>query len=191
MAKNKDQASQNAVHSETFYFETKDFTKVSSAYPIPDLIQIQKHSYADFMDETENGTGIREVLDEHFPLEKQERKTLKISLPYERFKVEREINTVAKCKSHDYDYTAPIKILAKLQVQYNPEERQNGIHSNDEVRISTKKEDVFIGEFPKMTEAGTFIINGGEKVIISQLIRSPGVYFFTEKDKFGTDLFNS
>ena len=146
------------------------FAKITEPIGIPDLIEIQKDSYNRLLE-----TGLREVLDDVSPItDYSEILTLEF-LDYEirRDKIKYDIE---ECKERDVNYSAPLYVKVHL---YN---KETGEHSED---------DVFMGDFPLMTPKGTFVINGAERVVVSQLVRSPGAYYTSTIDKTGKSLFSS
>ena len=145
--------------------ERWSFSKIKEIIDIPYLIEVQKNSYDTFVNE-----GVREVLDDFSPITDYGNK---IELEFLEHSLSGECKYSAKeCKNHDATYTVPLRVKVRLTV------KDTGV---------VKEAEVFMGEFPRMTENGTFIINGAERVVVSQLVRSPGVY--TAKgvaDKNGT-----
>ena len=134
--------------------ERWSFSKIKDILDIPYLIEVQKNSYDAFVNQ-----GIREVLDDFSPITDFGNK---IELEFLEHNLKGECKYSAKeCKNHDATYTIPLRVKVRLTV------RDTGKIIDSEV---------FMGEFPKMTENGTFIINGAERVVVSQLVRSPGVY---------------
>ncbi len=147
----------------------KSFAKISEVMDMPNLIEIQKKSYKWFLEE-----GLREVFKDVQSI-KDYNETLELSFIDYRLDDEPKY-TIAECKERDTTYAAPLRVTARL------------------VNLETgeiKDSEVFMGDFPLMTPSGTFVINGAERVIVSQLVRSPGVYYAVEKDKTGKDLFQS
>ena len=147
----------------------QSFSKIKEVLEVPDLIEIQKDSYERFLRE-----GLKEVLSDISPITDYS-ETLVLEFVDYRI-LETPKYDVEECKERDVNYAAPLKVSVRL---INKE--------TGEVNV----QEVFMGDFPLMTERGTFIINGAERVIVSQLVRSPGVYFDTAKDKTGKDLFSS
>ena len=145
--------------------ERWSFGKIKEIIDIPYLIEVQKNSYEAFVNQ-----GVREVLDDFSPIVDYGNK---IELEFLEHSLSGECKYSAKeCKNHDATYTVPLRVKVRLTV------KETGI---------VKEAEVFMGDFPRMTENGTFIINGAERVVVSQLVRSPGVY--TAKgvaDKNGT-----
>ena len=145
------------------------FSKIQETIEIPDLIEIQKDSYARLLK-----YGLREVFDDISPITDYSETLVLEFLNY------RVLDTpkydIEECKERDVNYAAPLKVEVRL---INKE--------TGEVNV----QEVFMGDFPLMTPKGTFIINGAERVIVSQLVRSPGAYFSSSKDKTGKDLFSS
>ncbi|ERL63656.1 RpoB [Schleiferilactobacillus shenzhenensis LY-73] len=127
---------------------------------LPNLIEIQSNSYQWFLDE-----GLKEMFDDIMPIDDFQGK---LSLEYQGYKLLEPKYTVEEARQHDANYSAPLHVTLRLTN-----------HDTGEI----KSQDVFFGDFPLMTEQGTFIINGAERVIVSQLVRSPGVYFNSQVDK--------
>ena len=145
------------------------FSKIKDVLPIPYLIELQKDSYKRFITE-----GIQEVLDEYSPVGDY---TGKIELHYIGFYFEDKTTySVKECKERDATYARPFKVRVRLV-------------RNDTGEVT--EEDVFMGDFPMMTENGSFIINGAERVIVSQLVRSPSVYCNMNIDKAGVARFDT
>ncbi|MBR0025794.1 MAG: DNA-directed RNA polymerase subunit beta, partial [Clostridia bacterium] len=144
------------------------FSRIDEVLDMPDLIEVQKNSYQRFIDE-----DLREVLADISPITDYSEKLV---LEFVDYKVDMEHPKyeVDECKERDVNYCAPLKVVARL---INKETGE------------VKQQEVFMGDFPLMTEQGTFIINGAERVIVSQLVRSPGVYFSRTIDKVGKNLF--
>ena len=142
--------------------ERKTFSKIKNTLELTDLLEVQKKSYQQFLQE-----GIREVFDDLFPVESF---TGNISLELGDYYFEEPRYTVKEAKERMVNYAAPLKVQARVF-----------IHETGEV----KEQEIFLGDMPLMTDAGTFIINGAERVIVSQLVRSPSVYYKKETDKNG------
>ncbi|MBD5560076.1 MAG: DNA-directed RNA polymerase subunit beta [Clostridia bacterium] len=158
------------MHEVQYGTNTREsFSKIKEVLEMPDLIEIQKNSYQRFLDE-----GLGEVLRDISPITDYSENLV---LEFTGYEIGDEPKyPVEECKERDVNYAAPLKVKARLQ---NKEQ-------GDMV-----EQEVFMGDFPLMTDKGTFIINGAERVIVSQLVRSPGVYYGAEKDKAGKDLFTS
>ena len=145
------------------------FGKINEALEMPNLIEVQKNSYQWFLDE-----GMKEVFRDVAAITDYNGNLV---LNFVDFSIDETPKySVAECKERDVTYAAPLRVKATL---WN---KETGV---------VKESDVFMGEFPLMTESGTFVINGAERVIVSQLVRSPGVYYSFEKDKTGKDLFKA
>ena len=144
------------------YRERRSFSKTKNVLELNDLLEIQKKSYQQFLDE-----GIKEIFDDLFPVESF---TGNISLEFGDYYFDEPRYSVKEAKERMVNYAAPLKVEARLFV-----------HETGEVKEQT----IFLGDMPLMTDAGTFIINGAERVIVSQLVRSPSVYFKREIDKNG------
>ena len=145
------------------------FEKIKEVLDMPNLIEVQKNSYQWFLDE-----GLREVLRDVATIT-DHNENLVLSFVDYRLD-EKPKYTITECKERDTTYAAPLRVTARLLNKETGE---------------IKESEVFMGDFPLMTDSGTFIINGAERVIVSQLVRSPGVYFSREIDKTGKSLFNS
>ncbi|MBQ3231894.1 MAG: DNA-directed RNA polymerase subunit beta, partial [Clostridia bacterium] len=145
------------------------FARIEEALGVPDLIEVQKNSYQHFLK-----VDMKEVLADVSPISDF---TGDLSLEFVDYTLdETPKNTVEKCKERDSTYAAPLKVTVRLT------NRQTG---------EIKESEVFMGDFPIMTDYGTFIINGAERVIVSQLVRSPGVYFSKTIDKTGAFLYSA
>lgn len=146
------------------------FGKVKDVTEIPNLIEVQLDSYQWFLRE-----GLHEVFDDINPIGNF---TGNLVLEFVDYKLDMDNikYTVEECKERDSTYAAPLKVSVRL--------------TNNETG-EIKEQEVFMGDFPLMTEQGTFIINGAERVIVSQLVRSPGVYYSQSRDKSGKKLFAS
>ncbi|MDY3714582.1 MAG: DNA-directed RNA polymerase subunit beta [Blautia sp.] len=137
---------------------------------MPNLIEVQKDSYQWFLDE-----GLNEVFEDISPIADY---SGKLSLEFVDFTLcEDEVKySIEECKERDATYAAPLKVKVKL---YNKE--------NDEI----SEHEIFMGDLPLMTATGTFVINGAERVIVSQLVRSPGIYYAIAHDKLGKTLYSA
>ena len=145
------------------------FGKINEVLQMPNLIEVQKNSYNWFRTE-----GLREVFRDVAAITDFNGN---LQLSFIDFKIDDTPKyTIAECKERDVTYAAPLRVTVAL---WNKE--------TDEV----KKSEIFMGDMPLMTESGTFVINGAERVIVSQLVRSPGVYYASTKDKSGKDLFST
>ncbi|MDD3335341.1 MAG: DNA-directed RNA polymerase subunit beta [Eubacteriales bacterium] len=144
------------------------FSHIDEILDMPDLIEVQKNSYKRFLE-----NDLREVLDDVSPIVDY---TENLSLEFVDYSLDEPKNTMERCKERDMTYAAPLKVFVRLK------NRETG---------EIKESDVFMGDFPLMTEHGTFIINGAERVIVSQLVRSPGVYYEKQIDKTGKHLFST
>ncbi|MBR0447277.1 MAG: DNA-directed RNA polymerase subunit beta [Clostridia bacterium] len=145
------------------------FAKISEVLDMPNLIEVQKNSYQWFLTE-----GLREVFDETAAITDYNGNLV---LDFIGYRLEETPKyTVQECKERDVTYAAPLYVRVRLLNQETGE---------------IKESEVFMGDFPLMTESGTFVINGAERVIVSQLVRSPGVYFDMVHDTLGKELFSS
>ena len=144
------------------------FSRIDEVLDMPDLIEVQKDSYRRFLE-----TDLREVLADVSPITDYNGNLV---LEFVDYTLEEPKDSLEKCRERDKTYAAPLKVFVRLK------NRETG---------EIKESDVFMGDFPLMTDHGTFIINGGERVIVSQLVRSPGVYFDCTLDKAGKPLYTS
>ncbi|MCR4956835.1 MAG: DNA-directed RNA polymerase subunit beta [Lachnospiraceae bacterium] len=146
------------------------YARQNEVLDMPNLIEVQRDSYEWFLT-----TGLREVLDDISPIEDYGQN---LSLEFVDFKLceEDKKYTIEECKDRDATYAAPLKVKVRL---HNKETGEFTEH------------DIFMGDLPLMTETGTFVINGAERVIVSQLVRSPGIYYVIAHDKVGKELYTS
>ena len=140
--------------------ERRSYAKTKNAIELGNLLEIQKKSYDWFMTE-----GIQEVFDDIFPVESF---TGNLSLEFGEYSFDEPRYNIKECKERYATYAAPLKVQARL---FNQETGE------------VKEQDIFLGDMPIMTDSGTFIINGAERVIVSQLVRSPSCYYGREIDK--------
>ena len=148
--------------------ERRSFSKIKNTLELNNLLEIQKKSYSDFLT-----NGIKEIFEESFPVESF---TGNISLEFGDYYFDEPRYSIKEAKERMVNYAAPLKIQARVF-----------IHETGEV----KEQEIFLGDMPLMTDAGTFIINGAERVIVSQLVRSPSIYFKQEIDKNGRHIISS
>ena len=148
--------------------ERRSFSKIRNTYELKDLLEIQTKSYQEFIT-----TGIKEVFEDLFPVENF---SGTLSLEFGDYHFDEPRFSIKECKDRETTYSAPLKVEVRL---FN--------HETGEV----KEQEIFLGDMPLMTDSGTFIINGAERVIVSQLVRSPSVYFNHEIDKNGRELITS
>ena len=146
------------------------FSRIDEVLEMPNLIEVQKDSYQWFLDE-----GLKEVFKDVSGITDY---TGNLVLDFVDYKldVDKPNYTVEECKERDTTYAAALRVTARLLNKESGE---------------IKESEVFMGDFPLMTDSGTFVINGAERVIVSQLVRSPGVYYKMEYDKTGKELFSS
>ena len=145
------------------------YSKINEVLEMPNLIEVQKNSYQWFLDE-----GLEEVFEDISPITDFSGNLI---LEFIDFSLDSEPKySIEECRERDATYAASLRVKARL---YNRE--------LDEL----KEQEIFMGDFPLMTETGTFIINGAERVIVSQLVRSPGIYYASEFDKVGKKLLSS
>jgi len=148
--------------------ERMSFSRIDEVLEMPNLIEVQKNSYQRFLD-----TDLREVLADVSPITDYNGNLV---LEFVDYSLDEPKNSIARCRERDITYAAPLKVFVRLKNKETGE---------------IKESDVFMGDFPLMTDHGTFIINGAERVIVSQLVRSPGVYFDVAFDKAGKKLYSS
>ena len=146
------------------------YSRQEEVLEMPNLIEVQKDSYQWFLNE-----GLKEVFEDISPIEDY---SGHLSLEFVDFELcEDDVKySIEKCKERDATYAAPLKVKVRL---YNKEKEEISEH------------EIFMGDLPIMTETGTFVINGAERVIVSQLVRSPGIYYAIGHDKIGKRLFSS
>ena len=146
------------------------FARIDEVLGMPNLIEVQKNSYAWFLDK-----GLKEVFKDVSGITDY---TGNLVLDFVDYKldVDKPNYSVEECKERDATYAAALRVTARLLNKESGE---------------IKESEVFMGDFPLMTESGTFVINGAERVIVSQLVRSPGVYYKMDYDKTGKELFSS
>ena len=147
----------------------KSFASIDEVVEMPDLIEVQKNSYERFLKE-----DLREVLNDVSPIYDFNGNLKLEFVDYSLDKTPKY--SLEECRERDMTYATALKVLVRL--------------TNNETG-EVKESEVFMGDFPLMTEHGTFIINGGERVIVSQLVRSPGVYYRESIDKAGKHLFDT
>src|ERR1700677_611460 len=157
----------------------KDFSRLTSPVEIPNLIELQRKSYEKFLQadvptNKRDDSGLQAVFKSVFPIEDFNRTA---SLEFESYTLERPKYDVGECRQRGMTFAAPLKITVRLVV-YDVDEEAGTRNIRD-----IKEQEVYMGEIPLMTEAGSFIINGTERVIVSQLHRSPGVIFDHDQGK--------
>src|SRR5712671_650665 len=157
----------------------KNFAKIQKIIDIPNLIDIQKHSYDKFLQadksaEQREDTGLQGVFKSVFPIKDFNETS---SLEFVSYHLEKPKYDVDECHQRGMTYSAPIKVVVRLVVW--DKDPDTGAQSIRDV----KEQEVYFGEIPLMTENGTFIINGTERVVVSQLHRSPGAFFDHDKGK--------
>jgi DNA-directed RNA polymerase beta subunit len=141
----------------------RSFSRLENVLELPNLIDIQRSSF-DWLVDTENG-GLRETIDDVSPIEDY---TGNLAVVFEEIHFDDPVATIAECREKDLTYARPLTVKVAFQ------NRETG-----EIR----EQSVFMGDFPWMTEHGTFIINGTERVVVTQLVRSPGAYVMEPKDR--------
>ena len=150
------------------YRERRNFSKIRNTYELKDLLEVQKKSYKWFLD-----TGIKEVFEDLFPVENF---SGTLSLEFGDYHFDEPRYSIKESKDRESTYAAPLRVEVRL---FN---RESG---------EVKEQEIFMGDMPMMTDSGTFVINGAERVIVSQLVRSPSVYYNREIDKSGRELITS
>ncbi|MDD3503819.1 MAG: DNA-directed RNA polymerase subunit beta [Eubacteriales bacterium] len=150
--------------------ERMSYSRIDEVIDIPNLIEIQKSSYQWFIDE-----GLMEVLKDVSPITDYSG-DIELSFIDKEFDIDNPTYSIDECKERDANYAAPLRVKVRLH------------NKKDDI---LKDQQIYIGEFPIMTDNGTFIINGAERVIISQLVRSPGAYFDISRDKNDKELYSS
>jgi DNA-directed RNA polymerase subunit beta len=146
-----------------------NFSKISGKLPLPYLVEIQTESYKSFL-----SNGIEEVFKDIFPIKNY---TGTLSIEYKSYRLEDPKYTFDECKKRDLTYSAPLKVTLQL---------------HDSATGEVKESEVFMGDIPIMTDSGTFIVNGAERVIVSQIVRSPGAYLSKTMDmKSGKMIFEA
>ncbi len=149
----------------------RDYSKVSSSLNLPDLVEIQTAAFEWFLKD-----GIREVFDDIYPISNY---AGNIRLKFLDYEFGEPKYSLSECKYREVNYSAPLKAKMELEIM-----------DPDTGEVMTKWEEVFLGDFPLMTPTGTFIINGAERVIVSQIVRSPGAYFdIISEERTGRDTY--
>ena len=148
------------------YRQRRNFSMIKNSLELDNLLQIQKESYQWFAKE-----GIKEVFEDLFPIESF---SGSLSLEFGEYEFDTPRYSLKECKDRQITYASPLKVQTKL---FNNETGE------------VKEQEIFLGDMPLMTESGTFVINGAERVIVSQLVRSPSVYYSKEINKNGKPVF--
>ena len=143
------------------------YSRQKEVLEMPNLIEVQKDSYQWFLDE-----GLKEVFDDISPIEDY---SGKLSLSFTGFRLKDPKYSIEECIERDATYAKPLMVTVKL---HNKEKEEIVEH------------EIYMGDLPYMTETGTFVVNGAERVIVSQLVRSPGIYYAIAKDKTGKELYS-
>lgn len=144
------------------------YSKIDEVLDMPNLIEVQKNSYRWFLEE-----GLREVFRDVSPITDYTGNLI-LEFPDYNLEDDNPKYSVEECKERDTTYSAPLKVKVRL---INKETGE------------VKEQEIFMGDFPLMTDNGTFVINGAERVIVSQLVRSPGIYYSSKLDRTGKELF--
>ena len=160
----------NRIHSAQMgEMKRKSYSRIKEVLEMPNLLEVQKNSYKWFLDE-----GLQEVFEDVSPITDFNGNLM---LEFTDFTLDSTPKySLEECKERDATYAAALKVRARL---INKETEE------------IKDQEIFMGDFPLMTDTGTFIINGAERVIVSQLVRSPGIYYASEFDKLGKKLLSS
>ncbi|MEA4816516.1 MAG: DNA-directed RNA polymerase subunit beta [Lachnospiraceae bacterium] len=160
----------NRIHAVAYGRQSRIcYSRIKEVLEMPNLIEVQKNSYDWFLKE-----GLKEVFEDISPITDFNGNLV---LEFTDFSLEKEPKySIEECKERDATYAAPLKVKARL---------------NNKELDEIKEQEIFMGDFPLMTETGTFIINGAERVIVSQLVRSPGIYYSYEFDKVGKKLLSA
>ncbi|WCL55628.1 DNA-directed RNA polymerase subunit beta [Gimibacter soli] len=157
----------------------KDFGRIAEVTRMPNLIEVQKQSYDQFFkpgatEEERLGSGLEKVLRSVFPIQDF---SSTASLEYVKYELEDPKYDVDECQQRDITYAAPLRVTLRLIVfEVDPDTEAKSV-------LDIKEQDVYMGDLPLMTDNGTFVINGTERVIVSQMHRSPGVFFDHDKGK--------
>ncbi|WP_295255395.1 DNA-directed RNA polymerase subunit beta [Veillonella sp.] len=146
------------------------YAKINEVLEMPHLLDVQRKSYEWFLE-----SGLQNIFDDISPIKDN---SGNLVLSFEGFSLGEPKYDINECKNRDATYAAPLRVNVRLI-------------NNDPENQDIKEQEVFMGDFPLMTETGTFIINGAERVIVSQLVRSPGVYYTREIDTMGNRLYGS
>jgi DNA-directed RNA polymerase subunit beta len=145
------------------------YSREKEVLKMPNLIEVQKNSYKWFLDE-----GLKEVFRDISPIKDYADNLI---LEFIDFSLNAEAKfSIAECKERDSTYAAPLKVKVRL---------------NNKEKEEINEHEIFMGDLPIMTETGTFVINGAERVIVSQLVRSPGIYYNVDHDKVGKKLYSA
>ena len=145
------------------------YSRIDEVLEMPNLLALQKDSYDWFIEE-----GLKEVFEDISPITDHSNNLI---LEFIGFKLDAEPRySIVECKERDATYATALRVKTRLTNK-----------KDDEI----KEQEIFMGDFPLMTDTGTFVINGAERVIVSQLVRSPGIYYAMEKDKVGKNLISS
>ena len=148
----------------------KSFSKINEVMEMPNLIEIQKNSYKWFVEE-----GMKEVLRDISPITDY---SGNLVLEFVDYRMDDKPKySIKECKERDATYAVPLRVKARIK--------------NNETGEITEPSEIYMGDFPLMTDSGTFVINGAERVIVSQLVRSPGVYYGMSYDKTGKKMFTT
>ncbi len=147
------------------------YSRQKEILEMPDLIEVQKDSYNWFLTE-----GLKEVFDDISPITNYDDSLSLEFVDFELCESEKKY-TIEECKERDATYAAPLKVKVRL-------------HNNAKPEAGFAEHEIFMGDMPLMTKTGTFVINGAERVIVSQLVRSPGIYYTISHDKLGKRLYS-
>ncbi len=145
-----------------------DFSKISGSFPLPDLVEIQTANFKWFIEK-----GLDEAMREVFPISNYAEN---VFIDYVSSRFEEPLYGPLECKENGLDYASKLRVTLRLRFEDTGEIKEDN--------------EVFMGDIPMMTDSGTFIVNGAERVIVSQIVRSPGAYFQKGYDKNGTAIYN-
>ena len=167
------------------------YSRQKEVLQMPNLIEVQKDSYQWFLRE-----GLKEVFEDISPISDY---AGKLSLEFVDFRLaEDDVKySIEECKERDATYAAPLKVKVRLFNHQAATLNKDDADGNDAENVETfvteevKEHEIFMGDLPLMTKTGTFVINGAERVIVSQLVRSPGIYYAIGHDKIGKELYSS
>ncbi len=178
MAKIKPEIKINADNFGSLILLRKDFSRIKRVVDIPNLLEIQKRSFERFLQKDihpnkRENSGLQAVFKSVFPIEGFSKN---FSLEFKEYNVGEPKYTVEECKQKSLTYSAPLKIVVHL-ITYEP----NGASSEKSIPRDIKEQEVYFGEIPLMTDTGSFVVNGIERVIVNQLQRSPGVFYDNDK----------
>ncbi|NIW79054.1 MAG: DNA-directed RNA polymerase subunit beta, partial [Calditrichae bacterium] len=165
--------------------ERQSFSKIPTIVEYPDLLEVQRKSYAEFLQEDEDpeertDIGLQAVFKGAFPIVDSRENFI---LDFVEYSIDKPKYSVRECRERGLTYAIPLKCKLRLSIK-------DPTGETDEY-TETIEQDVYLGNFPYMTERGTFVINGAERVIVNQLHRAPGVFFDESIHPNGTKIFSA